>query len=77
MEIQQIKNKNATLENQGVVQWLYVNYKMDIYTIECTHYKYACSQSCLILLASCNLIACDGYITIRINVTPNQPLFCN
>lgn len=50
---------------------------MDIYIVEYTHCKYACNKSCLILLASCNLVACDNYIKIRINVTPNQPLLCN
>jgi N6-adenosine-specific RNA methylase IME4 len=44
MEIQQFFLKNATLENQGVVLWLWVNYKMYINTVECTHCKYACSQ---------------------------------
>jgi len=47
---------------------LQISCKINIYTIECTHHKYYCSQPCLILLASCILVACGNYITIKVNV---------
>ncbi len=54
------------------IRELYYGNKINIYTLECTNYKYNCNQSCLALLASCILIACDNYITIKINITPNH-----
>ncbi len=44
---------------------------MNIHTIECTHHRYGYSQPCLTLLASCTLVACENYITIKVSVTPN------
>ncbi len=49
--------------------------KMDIYTIECTDHRYDCSQPCLTFLINYTLVACYNYITIRVNVVPNQHLF--
>jgi hypothetical protein len=40
------------------------------------HYIYSCSQPCLTLLTSCILIACNNYITIKINLIINQWLLC-
>jgi hypothetical protein len=51
---------------------LYCSYKMYVYTIQCTHCIYGYSQPCLTLLTSCTLIACNNYITIRINLITNQ-----
>jgi hypothetical protein len=50
---------------------------MYIYTIQCTHHIYGCSQPCLTLLTSCTLVTCNNYIIIRINLITNQQLFCN
>jgi hypothetical protein len=49
-----------------------VSCKLDIYIVKCTHHIYSYNQSCLTLLASCTLVACDNYITSKINVTLNQ-----
>ncbi len=54
------------------IKELYYNNKINIYTLECTHYKYNCNKPCLALLASCNLVGCDNYITTKVNVTPNH-----
>jgi hypothetical protein len=50
---------------------LYCSCKINVYIVECIHHRYGCSQLCLTLLASCILVACDNYITTRVNVTPN------
>jgi hypothetical protein len=46
-----------------------VSCNLDIYIVECTHHRYSYNQLWLILLASCILVACDNYITTKINVT--------
>ncbi len=51
---------------------LYYSNKINIYTLKCTHYKYNCNQPCLSSLASCTLVACDNYITTKVNVAPNH-----
>jgi len=50
---------------------------MYIYTRQCMHYIYGCSQPCLTLLTNCNLVACNNYITTRLNLIINQWLLCN
>ncbi len=41
------------------------------------HYIYGSSQPCLTLSTSCILIACNNYITTKINLVINQRLLCN
>ncbi len=41
------------------------------------HYIYGCNQPYLILLTSYILVACNNYITTKINLVINQQLFCN
>ncbi len=59
------------------IKELYCTCKMYVYTIQCMHYIYDSSQPCLTLLISCTLVACNNYITIRINLVTNQQLLCN
>jgi hypothetical protein len=74
-------NKLINKMSRQKIKELYCSYKLvarcifiqyNIHTC-----KYNCSQSCLTLLTSCILIACNNYITIRINLVTNQWLFCN
>jgi hypothetical protein len=53
------------------IKKLYYSYKINIYIIKCTHCNYSCNQTCLILLVTCILVACDNYVTTKVNVTPN------
>jgi hypothetical protein len=47
---------------------------MDNYIVKSTHCRYY-NKPCLILLASCTLVACDNYITTHHKLTKLQGLY--
>jgi hypothetical protein len=59
------------------IKELYYSFKLVHYKIQCTHYICGCNQPCLTLLTSCILVACNNYITTKINLITNQWLLCN
>ncbi len=53
--------KNATLGICGVLLYLHISPKMDLYTYECMHRIYSFGQPCLILLTNCMKVTYNNY----------------